>query len=113
MAEAEKKKQQQEEEAQAAAAKKKQEEDDAQKKEEQKNAEAVPAAKPNPFGAALRAPARLSTTANNVEKPKPDAGAKPVNMFLQKIQQEKELKLKMQQNLGEQMKKWRFANSIF
>ena len=61
--------------------------------------------KPNPFGAALRAPARLSATAKNLEKPKPDAGAKPVNMFLQKIQQEKELKLKMQKKLSEEMKK--------
>ena len=62
--------------------------------------------KANPFGAALRAPARLSTAAKGLEKPKQDAGAKPVNMFLQKIQKEKELKLQMQKNLGDQMKKW-------
>jgi len=30
---------------------------------------------------------------------------KPVNMFLLKIQQEKELKLKMQQDLADKMKK--------
>ena len=61
--------------------------------------------KANPFGAALRAPARMSGTAASLDKPKQDAAAKPVNMFLQKIQKEKELKLQMQKNLGDQMKK--------
>ena len=58
----------------------------------------------NPFGAALKAPARISQTGKDFEK-KPDAGGKPVNMFLQKIQQEKELKLKMAQDIGDKMKK--------
>lgn len=91
--EAEKKKQQ-EKEANVAAAKKKQEEDAVRKMEEQKKAESAPV-KANPFGAVLVPPKRPSQQARESEANKAKDIQKPVNMFLLKIQQEKELKLKI------------------
>ena len=89
-------------------AKKKQEEDTALKKEEEKKAEPAPA-KPNPCGAALVPPKRTTITTSQAAKGEDTSKAKdmqkPVNMFLLKIQQEKELKLKVQQELADKMKK--------